>query len=64
MARAGLTRQEATVATLLAARQSNAEIAAALGISPHTARTHAERVRHKLGVARRTGVAAALSALR
>jgi hypothetical protein len=30
-------------------------------ISPNTARTHAERVRRKLGVARRTEVAAALA---
>jgi DNA-binding CsgD family transcriptional regulator len=59
-ARAGLTRQEQAVARLMAERRTDAEIATALGISPHTARTHAERVRRKLGVARRTEVAGAL----
>ena len=38
-----------------------AEIATALGVSPHTARTHVERVRRKLGVARRTEVAARIA---
>jgi DNA-binding CsgD family transcriptional regulator len=58
--RHGLTRQEASVARLLAERRSNREIAAELGISPNTARTHVERVRRKLGVGRRTEVAAQL----
>ena len=62
--RFGLTAQETAVARLMAARRSDAEIGAALGISPHTARTHAERVRRKLGVARRTEVAARLAELR
>ena len=59
-AAAGLTRQERAVARLMAERRTDAEIATALGISPHTARTHAERVRRKLGVTRRAAVAEAL----
>ena len=62
LARAGLTRQEQAVARLMAERRTDAEIATALGISPHTARTHAERVRRKLGVSRRAAVADALRA--
>jgi DNA-binding CsgD family transcriptional regulator len=58
--RFGLTPQELAVAQLMAERRTDAEIGAALGISPNTARTHAERVRRKLRVARRTEVAAAL----
>jgi DNA-binding CsgD family transcriptional regulator len=59
-ARFGLTGREATVARLLAERLSDAEIGARLGTSPHTARTHVERVRAKVGVARRSEVAARL----
>lgn len=59
--RFGLTRQEARVALLLAERRTTAEIAAALYISPHTARHHAEHVLGKLGVASRNDVAAALA---
>ena len=60
-ARFGLTRQEARVALLLARRRTNAEVADALCVSPKTARHHTERVLDKLGVERRTGVAAALA---
>jgi DNA-binding CsgD family transcriptional regulator len=60
-ARHGLTPQELAVARLMAARHTDPEIGAALGISPNTARTHAERVRRKLGVTRRAEVAAALA---
>ncbi|HEU4697543.1 MAG TPA: LuxR C-terminal-related transcriptional regulator [Gemmatimonadales bacterium] len=56
----GLTRREAEVARLLARRMSDAELAAALGISWHTARRHSERVLQKLGVDSRTKVGAAL----
>jgi DNA-binding CsgD family transcriptional regulator/PAS domain-containing protein len=59
-ARFGLTAQECAVARLLAERRTDAEIARTLGISPHTARTHAGRVRLKLGVSRRTEIAARL----
>ena len=62
--RYGLTPREAAVARLLAERLTDAEIGARLGTSPNTARTHVERVRAKLCVARRTDVAAALAALR
>jgi DNA-binding CsgD family transcriptional regulator len=61
-ARYGLTAQELAVARHMAARHTDPEIGRALGISPHTARTHAERVRRKLGVTRRAEVAAALAA--
>jgi DNA-binding CsgD family transcriptional regulator len=59
--RFGLTAQECAVAELMGARRTDAEIGAALGISPNTARTHAERVRRKLGVSRRTQVAELLA---
>ena len=55
-----LTRREQQVARLLAHRASNQEIAAALGISPHTARHHTERVLSKLGVQSRSDVRARL----
>jgi DNA-binding CsgD family transcriptional regulator len=50
------TPQEARVAVLLAARKTNAEIGAALGISPHTARTHAGHMLQKTGAASRYDV--------
>ncbi|MEP0545983.1 MAG: helix-turn-helix transcriptional regulator [Rhodothermales bacterium] len=48
----GLTPRQAEVALLLAARHSNKEIAAALGISIHTARHHVEHVLSRLDAAR------------
>jgi DNA-binding CsgD family transcriptional regulator len=48
--RFGLTGREAETTLLLAAGASNKQIAAELGISPHTVRTHAERIFRKLGV--------------
>jgi DNA-binding CsgD family transcriptional regulator len=48
--RFGLTSREAETTLLLAAGASNKQIAAELGISPHTVRTHAERIFRKLGV--------------
>lgn len=59
---ARLTAREAQVAGLLARRATDAEVAAALGVSWHTARRHAERVLRKLDVRSRTEVAAALAA--
>lgn len=56
-----LTRKESHVALLLAQRRSNAEIADALRISPHTARRHTENVMLKLNVTSRYSVEAALS---
>lgn len=54
--RFGLTRRQAEVALLLARRRTNAEIAATLAISPHTARHHTEAVLDKLGAADRRDV--------
>ncbi len=45
-------RQEQVVA-LIAAGCSNDEVGASLGISPRTAKAHADALRQKLGVARR-----------
>jgi DNA-binding CsgD family transcriptional regulator len=56
--RFGLTRRELEVAHLAGRGASALEIARALGISPHTARHHLERVRVKVG-AHRIGEAAA-----
>jgi DNA-binding CsgD family transcriptional regulator len=53
-----LTRTEARVARLLALRLTNAEIAAQLYISQHTARHHTESVMAKLGVKSRRDVKA------
>ena len=50
---AGLTPRELEVARLIAQRHTNREIAAILGVSIHTARHHAERVKRKLGARRR-----------
>jgi DNA-binding CsgD family transcriptional regulator len=55
-ARFGLTPRELHVARLLAAGARNEAIAAALGISPHTARRHTEKVFAKLGVSSRAAV--------
>lgn len=52
-----LTKRETDVARLLAVGKSNAEIAAALAISEHTARRHTEQVLAKLGVRSRAAVA-------
>jgi len=57
MARYQLTPREAEVARLLAVGKSNAEIAAELLISEHTARRHTEQVLLKLGVRSRAAVA-------
>jgi DNA-binding CsgD family transcriptional regulator/PAS domain-containing protein len=58
--RFNLTAREIQVARLLAKGHRNAEIAAALGTSAHTALHHTERVLHKLGVHSRAAVACAL----
>lgn len=54
--RFGLSQRQAEVATLLARRLSDKEIAARLGISRHTARRHAEIVLMRLCVHSRTEV--------
>ncbi|GLC25665.1 helix-turn-helix transcriptional regulator [Roseisolibacter agri] len=57
---AALTPREAEVARLLARRATNTEVAAALGVSPHTARHHAQRVLEKLGLRSRRELGALL----
>lgn len=54
--RFGLSKQESRIAHLLARGMSNAEIAKELFISPHTARTHTQRILGKLGVHARAEV--------
>ena len=54
----GLTNRELQVVRLLADGCSNATIAIKLGISPHTARRHTERVFQKLGVRSRAEISA------
>lgn len=51
---AGLTGREVEVLRLLVRGSSNREIAAALSITPKTARNHLEHIYTKLGVANRT----------
>ena len=52
----GLTTMQARVAILLADRNSNREIAAALCVTEHTARRHTEKVLDKLRIHSRTEV--------
>jgi DNA-binding CsgD family transcriptional regulator len=60
-----VTRREADVLALLVAGHTNAAIGDQLGISPHTAGRHLERIFMKLGVHNRAqAVAAVLAALR
>jgi DNA-binding CsgD family transcriptional regulator len=49
----GLSPRECEILALLASGQSNKEMARALGISPHTVKTHVARVYEKLEVQRR-----------
>ena len=53
----GLTRRQREVATLLAAGNSDAAIAAALHLSPKTVGYHVEAILDKLGVANRVRAA-------
>ena len=48
-----ITERQRQVVELIAAGCSNEEVGAALGISPRTAKAHADALRHKLGVERR-----------
>ena len=56
----GMTPREVDVAMLLAEGCSNATVARRLGISPHTARHHTQRVLGKLGVHSRSEAGARL----
>jgi len=58
--RFGLTAREFDVARVLALGESNAMVAATLGISPHTARRHTENVMLKLAAHTRAQVGAIL----
>ena len=53
----GLTEREREVLRLVAAGEANKDIAAELGISERTARTHVSSILNKLGMASRTQVA-------
>ena len=55
--RFGLTARQAQVALRLAQGDSNAELAAALGVSPHTVRHHSERIFEKLQIHSRKALA-------
>jgi DNA-binding CsgD family transcriptional regulator len=55
-ARFGLSAAEARVALLLTQGCTDVDVAAKLGISPHTARHHGENVRRKIGVRYRAEV--------
>lgn len=50
----GLSARELAVLAELAAGRSNKEIAARLGVSPNTVKTHVARLFEKLGAKRRT----------
>ena len=53
------TERQLQVVELIAAGCSNDEVGEQLGISPRTAKAHADVLRHKLGVARRRQIPAA-----
>jgi DNA-binding CsgD family transcriptional regulator len=59
----GLTPREADVAFLAASGYACLNIAADLGISEHTVRTHLKRIYRKLGVSSRVSLALAIGAL-
>jgi DNA-binding CsgD family transcriptional regulator len=59
-----LTVREFEVARLIAQGMTNAEIAAELSVSPKTVSAHVEHILDKLGVARRTEVAAWAAGIR
>lgn len=54
LASLGITERECSVLELLAAGQSNKEIARSLGLSPNTVKTHLANLYEKLEVERRT----------
>jgi DNA-binding CsgD family transcriptional regulator len=60
--RLGLRPREAEAIALAAEGLTNAQIAARMGITPNTVRTHLERVHETLGVARRMAAVARLRA--
>jgi len=58
-----LTQRQREVVALIAAGCSNDEVGARLGISPRTAKAHADVIRRKLGVSRRRYIPVAFRAL-
>lgn len=58
-----ITARQRQVVALIAAGCSNEEVGERLGISPRTAKAHADALRQKLGVARRRQIPAAYRAL-
>ena len=58
-----LTQRQREVIALIAAGCSNDEVGERLGISPRTAKAHADTLRSKLGVSRRRYIPAAFRAL-
>jgi len=57
-----ITERQRQVVELIAAGCSNEEVGRRLGISPRTAKSHADVLRRKLGVARRRQIPAAYRA--
>jgi LuxR family maltose regulon positive regulatory protein len=58
-----ITERQREVVELIALGCANEEIAERLGISPRTAKAHADALRQKLGVSRRRQIPAAYRAL-
>ena len=58
-----ITDRQRQVVELIAAGCSNEEVGARLGISPRTAKAHADALRQKLGVSRRRQIPAAYRVL-
>ena len=61
--RPSITERQRQVVELIAAGCSNEEVGARLGISPRTAKAHADALRQKLGVSRRRQIPAAYRVL-
>lgn len=59
----GLTSRQREVVALIAAGCSNDEVGERLGISPRTAKAHADTLRSKLGVSRRRQIPVAFRVL-
>jgi ATP/maltotriose-dependent transcriptional regulator MalT len=58
-----ITRRQRQVVELIAVGCSNEEVGARLGISPRTAKAHADALRQKLGVSRRRQIPFAYRAI-
>jgi ATP/maltotriose-dependent transcriptional regulator MalT len=58
-----ITQRQREVVVLIASGCSNEEVGARLGISPRTAKAHADVLRQKLGVSRRRQIPSAYRSL-